>query len=535
MKIVSVSEMIAIEKEANLAGLTYAQMMKNAGEGLAKVIDSKFNEFRELGILGFIGSGNNGGDALVALTRLRKIGWRTKAYLVRYRDESDPQLSEYTQSGGEFILAENDQFFHQLTQEINQNILILDGILGTGIRLPLSTEIANILKHIKSIIIGSDSKKMIVAVDTPSGLDCDTGNYAPETISADLTITMAAVKEGLLTTSAYPLVGEIILVDIGLPTGEQELESWRNINKFTPDPAELRSWLAKRPIDAHKGTFGTTLIVAGSVNYSGAPLLSGETAYRSGTGLVTIAIPSSIHSVIAGQLPEATWILLDEKDGCISETASIKLWDHIPNATSILIGPGFGLENTTENFILNLLEGGSKEIHENNQYQLPPSVIDADGLKLLSRIPDWHRLLPDLSILTPHPGEMAIMCGLDKSIIQSNRLKIAIDYSKKWNHILVLKGALTVVANPDGRCALIPIATPSLARAGTGDVLAGLIAGLVSQKIPPFEAAILGAWIHANAGLEAARMIGNSASVLASDVSRACVSVLNQLYVEPLP
>jgi NAD(P)H-hydrate epimerase len=164
------------------------------------------------------------------------------------------------------------------------------------------------------------------------------------------------------------------------------------------------------------------------------------------------------------------------------------------------------------------------------EVKLPPMVIDADGLKLLARLVDWQSKLPNQTILTPHPGEMAVISGLSKDEIQADRINIAARFAKEWGHILVLKGAFTIIADPDGKIAVIPVATPALARAGTGDVLAGLIVGLRAQGVDAFQAAMAGAWIHAQAGLLAAQQLGNTASVLAGDVLRAVPQVLSKLY-----
>ena len=180
-----------------------------------------------------------------------------------------------------------------------------------------------------------------------------------------------------------------------------------------------------------------------------------------------------------------------------------------------MIGPGFGTENSTKEFIENLLEGKylskknaqrigfvhqETEKNEENNAKLPPMILDADGLKLLAQIKDWHKKIPAPTILTPHPGEMSVLTGLSKEEIQENRQEIASKYAKEWGHVVVLKGAFTVIASPDGRMTVIPVASPALARAGTGDVLAGLIVGLRAQELDAFDAAVAGAWIHAQAG-----------------------------------
>lgn len=277
--------------------------------------------------------------------------------------------------------------------------------------------------------------------------------------------------------------------------------------------------LPPRPMEAHKGTFGTALVIGGSLSYTGAVLLAGKAAYRAGAGLVTMGVPASLHAALAGHFPEATWLLLPDWQGAIASRAAEMVQQNLERPTALVIGPGFGLAEETERFLDQLLD----------EEHLPPAVIDADGLKLLGRLSDWSRRLPQPAVLTPHPGEMSVLTGLSTREIQDDRLNVASRFSREWGHVVVLKGAFTVIAAPDGQQAVIPVATPALARAGTGDVLAGLIGGLLAQGMDAYEAAIAGAWIHAHAGLYAEENLGSAASVLAGDVLAAVPEVLADL------
>lgn len=524
MKLVSIKEMIAIEKEATQIGISYDLMMEYAGTGLAEVILETFNQEIGNGIVGLIGSGNNGGDTLVALAALAKRNWLTTAYLVKSRSEDDPLIHRLVESGGNIIDGASDKDFSLIDSLLVSNMILMDGIFGTGIKLPLRGDIPDLLLHIKETLNSLEKEPFVIAVDCPSGVDCDSGEVAPETIPADLTVTMSAIKRGLLNFPAYEYVGDIRVVGIGLPGGGEGLQAWRDIQVSIPDPGWIADSLPKRPDNAHKGTFGTALIIAGSQNYTGAALLAGEAAYRSGTGLVTLAIPASVHNTLAGQLREATWILLPDEGGAIREDAYQEVIDNLERATAILIGPGFGLKPTTGRFLENLLIGKTASTG------FPPCVIDADGLKLLAKLEDWWEKIPPRSVLTPHPGEMSVLTGLPIKEIQDSRIEIARELSNKWNQILVLKGAFTVIAEPGGSVAVIPVATSALATAGTGDVLSGIIAGLLAQGVEPYPAAICAAWIHAQAGLVAANTVGNSASVIAGDIVEATVDILNELF-----
>ena len=536
MKLVTVTQMQEIEKEADAGGLTFDQMMANAGQGLADIILDLFMDEVEPEALGLVGPGNNGGDTLVALTTLAQEGWKTHAYLVKRK--KDVLVKQFVEAGGEVLAG--DKAFEQLAESIGNSDLLLDGILGTGVTLPLKKDLAELLAEVNDILDALDEFPMVIAVDCPTGVDCDSGEAADETIPADITVTMAAVKQGLLKLPAFEYVGDLQVVDIGLP---HDLASLKDIQTNVAEDGLIFALLPDRPLDSHKGTYGTALIVAGSVNYTGAAVLAGEAAYRVGAGLVTLAVPASLHTTLAGQFPEATWVLLSHEMGAIAESAADTLLKKMERATALLIGPGLGTADTTREFLENLLSGKNMQkkagarigfVHGENKPEekngtLPPLIMDADGLNLLAKIKDWHKTLPTQAILTPHPGEMSTLTGLTKDEIQADRQGIASKYAQEWGHVVVLKGAFTVVASPDGRVTVIPVASPALARAGTGDILSGLIVGLRAQGLDAFDAAVAGAWIHAQAGLYAADDLGTTASVMASDVLNSIPDVLSDL------
>ena len=539
MRLVSVQEMKAIEKEADAAGLTYAQMMQNAGQGLAEVVQGLPVEDSEQEVFGLVGSGNNGGDTLVALAHLVADGWRARAYLVKRK--RDALVERLEKAGGEIIMVEEDEDFASLSAFTQTATVLLDGVLGTGIKLPLKDEVADVLAEVQAILEEVEDRPTVVAVDCPSGIDCDTGEAAPECLDADLTVTMAAVKQGMLKMPAYKLIGNLEVVDIGLP---DDLPSLGTPTVEVAEEEMVAGMLPERPIDSHKGTFGTALIAAGSVNYTGAPLLAGQAAYRVGAGLVTLAVPAPVQAALAGRFVEATWVLLPHAMGVVSRDAAEVLTRNWDRATALLIGPGLGTEETTREFVASLFserQPGKKsagrigfvlseeEERQQKSSKWPGLVIDADGLRHLAKLKDWHKLLPGQAVLTPHPGEMSALTGMSVDEIQKDRQATAERFAKEWGHVVVLKGAFTVIAAPDGHTVIIPVASAALARAGTGDVLAGCIVGLRAQGVEPFKAAVAGAWIHAQAGLYAADDLGSSASVLAGDVLDSISDVMSDL------
>ena len=515
MKYVSVEEMITIEKAAVDLGYSYQEMMEAAGKELAEVVQEKFSHLPRKRITALVGSGNNGGDTLVALDYLLSWGWQASALLFRNRSPQDDLIKRVEKRGGIILdCSQYPQSKDTIQAEIAPAEILLDGVLGTGVKLPIREPLNSLLDTVQAQISNSEVKPIVIAVDCPSGMDCDTGEVDQTCLPADLTITMAAVKQGLLRFPAVNYVGDLRLVEIGLPPGMPEVE---NISREIIESGWVMDILPERPLDAHKGSFGTALVIAGSENYPGAAILAAQSAYRIGAGLVILAVPETIYPGVIDAIPEATWLVLDDQDGAISSSAAEQINKSLKRPTACLIGPGLGIHKSTREFL-------EKVLHLKD---LPPLVLDADGLRLAAELKNWSRNIPSGSVLTPHPGEMSFLTGLSVDEIEADRIGIAEKYAKKWNQILVLKGAHTVIADPGGQSKILAFANPALARAGTGDVLAGIITGLIAQGVLPFKAAAGGAWIHTKAGSIAELKTGNPAAVLAGDVSKAIGAALS--------
>jgi hydroxyethylthiazole kinase-like uncharacterized protein yjeF len=367
---------------------------------------------------------------------------------------------------------------------------------------------------------------LVTAVDCPTGLDCDTGELDPHALRADLTVTFAYPKTGLLRFPGAAAVGHLVVADIGIAP---ELASDVELEMATA--GQIREWLPARPDSSHKGTFGRVLIVAGSVNYVGAAVLAGSGAKRVGVGLVTMAVPTPIQSAVAANLTEATYLLLPHDMGVVSTGALGLLREQMADYDALLLGPGLSREEATVLFVRRFLglereerKGrlgfvASSEAEDAGEANLPPLVVDADGLNIMAAVDEWWAALPPDTIITPHPGEMARLMGGEVTTgdVQADREGLARRMAQAWNLVLVLKGALTVVAAPDGRTLVIPFANSGLATAGTGDVLAGAIAGFRAQGLGAFEAAAAGAYAHALAG-ELARADLGEAGMVAGDL-----------------
>jgi hydroxyethylthiazole kinase-like uncharacterized protein yjeF len=537
-KIVRVDQMRSIEKAADASGLTYDQMMENAGRAIANEMLDRWPAMDGKRVVILVGSGNNGGDGLVVGYYLAEAGAQVAAYLTTDRSDDDQNLARLREHAALIAIAGQDQRWRVLRNLVDGADFIVDAILGTGFRLPLKGVAKDVLKTVNRVLAGRRGKPVVVAVDCPSGLNCDDGQLAEEALTCELTVTLAAAKPGQFRFPGAKAVGSVVVADIGIPDNQKEISSVE-LELATADT--VRAWLPARPRNAHKGTFGRAMIVAGSINFPGAAALAGLGAYRVGAGLVTLAVPAPVQSYLVPHLFEATWVVLPHELGVIAEGAAEVLEKELDKTQAILLGPGFGQDPATGAFMQRFLGRNmvrtrgkigfvhsSEEPSSRSALQIP-AVVDADGLKLLKQIPEWPAVLPKASVLTPHPGEMAVLTERSTDEIQEDRVATTQQYAAEWGHTVVLKGAFTVVASPDGRTTVLPFATPALARAGTGDVLAGAIVGLLAQGVPAYEAAVLGSFFHGRAGELAEESVGSAASVIAGDVANALSSALAEL------
>ncbi len=555
MKVVTVSQMQAIEVETDSRGISYPQMMENAGRGLAQAI-ADWMEVAERSVLILVGPGNNGGDGLVAGRHLAQLGAKPHFYLYRPRSQDDANFAQIQKMALPVTLAEDDRDGELLNQKAVEADILVDALLGTGTDRPIGGELKRMLERCTLALKENRLRRaadyqgprspmelsyrstvlpLVVAVDCPSGLNCDSGTVDPVTLAADLTVTFANPKLGQFRFPGAAMLGELVVADIGSP---DDLPSLKAVDLDLATADMIRDMLPPRPLDGHKGSFGKVMIAAGSINYTGAAALAGEAAYRTGSGLVTLAVPAAIHSPLAAQLTEATFLILPQSLGAINENAAQVLLDSLAGYDALLIGPGLGRDENTRRFLNKLLAGkGSKpkgrigfvagraDKEPSTDMTLPPLVVDADGLNLLSEIDGWPQRLPAGAILTPHPGEMARLLKCEQDEIAADRIGIAQRAAKKWGHIVVLKGAFTVVAAPDGRTTLLPFANPALATAGTGDVLAGAILALLGMGLEPYSAAVTGAFLHGSAGQRAAEEVGRS-GVIAGDLPILIATVM---------
>jgi len=501
MKIVTAEQMRRIEEECARTGIPPDILMENAGKAFAEEVKRMTGIDRQH-FLCLIGPGNNGGDGLVAARYLHEWGAAVSVYLCASRLASDKNYELVTRRSITCIDGTENRDLVRFDELLASATVIIDALFGTGKVRPLKGVYQMALDKVAEAKIRNHALR-VIALDLPSGLDADTGAIDPHTPYADETITLGFPKLGLFLFPGAERVGGLSVVDIGIPP---QFAGSVTIELLTDDWA--KTILPKRPIDANKGTFGRVLVVAGSVNYIGAAYLACSGALRVGAGLVTLATAASLQPVVASKLAEATYLPLPESQaGIISPQSARIVRQNLANYDVLLTGCGLGQSHLTGDFLADLF----------SEKKLPKLVLDADALNILSKITDWWQRLPPDAILTPHPGEMGRLANTSVEAVQSDRLGVALKMAQKWQKTVVLKGAYTVVAEPDGRARISPFANPGLASAGTGDVLAGAIAGLLAQGLSYFDAAALGIYLHGKAGEMVRARLGD-AGMLASDL-----------------
>lgn len=513
MKAVTTGQMQAIEQRSVEAGVSLDTLMENAGLAVANEVSARLGHVYGRNVVVLVGPGNNGSDGLVAARHMAKRGALVKAFALTKRPEQDSKRALAEAVGVRFILVSNHEAgnTNALRDAAINSDVVIDAVLGTGRARQIEEPLAEALRTV------AEADADVVAIDLPTGMDADTGRFDPNGLRASLTLMLGHPKVGPLVAAGDGICGEARIVDIGIPKGlaDDVLAEW-----LTEQLAA--TMLPARPGDANKGTFGRTLIIGGSPNYLGATLLSTNAAVRSGAGLVYLATAEPVYRLIAGRIEEAIYLpLAADSDGAYDlRTASSEAISRCEGMDSILIGPGVGQAPETVQFIEQLVRNMPGDI---------PAVLDADALNILSRTPRWQDGINGAKVLTPHPGEMSRLLGRSTENIQADRQAVSEEAARRFDAVIVLKGAATIIASPDGRIRISPWVNPGLAKAGTGDVLAGLIAGLLAQMPEkPFDAASLAVYLHGLAGNIAKEQIGQR-GMTAGDVAAAIPAAFSQL------
>lgn len=505
MKVLSAEQMRELDRETiEEIGIPGAVLMENAGRGAAESIVARFADLFPGPVLVLAGKGNNGGDGYVIARCLQQRGWRVQTVVLcehaAVAGDARRNLDILLKLGGEVVFAPDEGRLAAALAKREASRLLVDALFGTGLGSAVRGHYAFAVNWLNR------HPAPVAAVDIPSGLDAGNGQVLGCCVEADLTLTFAQPKIGQVVFPGAGYVGELKTVDIGIPAGLLEKVAPAQI---WVDAAEARRMLPSRPTDGHKGTFGHLLVIGGSTGKSGAAALSADGAVRAGAGLVTVGCPVGIHPVLEVKLTEPMTVPLTEVDGGLSlqaMAAIAALWE---GKQALALGPGLGRGEETLALVRCLVRSCSR-----------PMVIDADGLNALAEHCEiLAERAPGSTVLTPHPGEMSRLAGVAIDEIQRDRVGFSRAFAHRHQVVLVLKGARTLTAAPDGRVFINSTGNPGMAAGGMGDVLTGLIGGLLGQGMAPAEAAALGVYLHGRAADRVASRQG-CAGLTASEVLR---------------
>lgn len=518
MKLVTAAQMRALEERAVERGTPLDALMEQAGLALAQEAWLLLGVVAGRRVLVLAGPGNNGGDGMVAARHLAE--WEADVAVYAPVERGTGRLEAALQATGVRVVT-NDSAW--LEDALGRAELVIDALLGIGRGREIEGALAHTLDALRGARASSTPPKLIAA-DIPSGVDADSGAADARAVAADMTVTFGYPKVGLYTLPGAEYAGQVQPVDIGLAAAADD-----NLPIELLSTSSVRGHLAPRALSGNKGTFGRVLVVAGSPRYPGAARLAAEGCYRAGAGLVTLACASQVRATVAAALPEAVYAPLSG-EGTLSPADMPAINAAFASHDVLLVGPGLSQEAGVGDAVTTLLRAAPNTLRG--------CVVDADALNAVAHDVSTLRDVAAACVLTPHPGEMARLLGVDVASVQRSRLACAQEAANTWGHVVVLKGAHTVVAAPDGRAAISPYANPLLATAGTGDVLAGVIAGMLAQGMCPFEAASCAMYVHAFAAEELRDELGDRgmlASELLQGIPQAVRTIREGRKLPPMP
>ncbi|MDD2233548.1 MAG: NAD(P)H-hydrate dehydratase [Desulfitobacteriaceae bacterium] len=514
MRLVTSRQMRRLEDKAiGNFGIPSILLMENAAMAVVREI-CQFFAAKKRNLIGLkatvlAGKGNNGGDGLAIARHLTLIGFEVTVFLLAKSQDltGDAKLNFrlFSGTGGKLFVIEGEKQRRLARFAFSQADVVVDALYGTGLRgaMPSIAE-----EYIEEI---NQTKAWVVAVDVPSGVEADTGKVYRIAVRADLTVTFGLPKLGHFLGRGPEFCGQVIVDAISIPPSYLQDEE---ISNFILTEQAMRTIIPKRQLQNHKGTHGKGILAAGSLGMSGAAILSGRSAIRTGIGLLQIVTPRGVVPVVANGVIEGT-VWPAGGDANLDADAWPVIEEHCQGAQALALGPGLGLNNQFY-FVL-------EKVFQNIAL---PVILDADALNLVALKPEilQSRKGRGPLILTPHPGEMARLCNLTTPEVQENRLELAVNKAVEWGAVVVLKGSITVVAAPDGRAFLNPTGNPGLGTGGTGDVLTGSILSWLAQGVQPLEAACLAVYLHGKAAEILAKEYGWSgftASELADTLPKA--------------
>ena len=518
MKLVTKREMEVIWQEAAAKGIVKRHAVASAGVKAARVIDDTFSSLGNQTALGLIGAGSKGLCAISTLIELRRLGWLTTAYLVDYPEvKSDPALAHYRRIDGEILRLADDPSLNVLRQAIADHPLLVDGVVD-AFASPTADEVKAMRAASAEV---REIGRYVVSLCMPSGVDAESGEMMESAFSADLTVIPGAAGIGLAHPQALRAAGQVVHV----PLGVEELDAWQAVNRYLIDEKMVSTALSEVDFGGDARAF----LLVGSVSSAGRSILAGEAALRLGLSDVTLGVPSSLHGALAGQFPEADWVLLPHDLGVVNEDAVEVLHESLreSGASACVLGVETGVEEATRRFWEHLLgtsrRGGglgfvpTRGEGEEHAANLPPIVLGSDGMRVLAEAKDARSHLPQ---------EAVLLASSDFAAEGELPLETALRLTKEWERVALFSGEITVVAHPDGRVGVIPYAKPRARFAGAEAVLGGAVVALLARSFPAWDAATVGAWLFSAAFNRAAQDFGWAMGVAAGDILSYLPSVV---------
>ncbi len=515
MKVVTADQMKRLDRRTiHERGIPGIVLMENAGRGATEAILRRFPNLPLKRVAIIAGRGNNGGDAFVIARQLINRKTRVNIFLLAGKKtiggDAKTNLDILTKGGIEVMELATLGEFEAIRDDLISHDLFIEGILGTGIDSEVKGYYGEVISTLNA------TGKPIVAIDIPSGLDATCGKPLGICIKAAFTPTFGLPKVGQLIHPGVGFVGELEVIDIGIP---MDLIEGEDIRSHLIQYEYVQGLLAaSRSPDTHKGDYGHLLVLSGAVGKTGAATMACSAAMRIGAGLVTLGIPRSLNEIMEVKLTETMTMPLPETESrTIGLDAFHEIVEKSQGMQALIMGPGISTVNETGQLVRKLVKALSI-----------PMVIDADALTALSFEPEILKDIESPMILTPHPGEMARLTGLSSKAIQEDRVEISRNFASEYGVYLVLKGSRTIIAQPNGNIHINPSGNPGMASGGTGDILTGMIGGLVCQGFPPSSAAIAATYIHGLAGDLVANEKGEMA-LIATDILEKIPQVLKEI------
>lgn len=508
MKVLNAEQTRSLEKSAVKAGISYLQLMENAGAAAARFIKKRFPVDQKRVVV-LCGKGNNGGDGFVAARHLAELGAKVIVVLVEGQPGTDIAREMYEKLADTAVkTVDYLETPEMIAPMLSSADFIVDAIYGIGFHGSIPEYL-----HPLFIVVKSCSA-MVISLDVPSGVLCDTGSIQGKCIRANYTVSFTTLKNAHLLQPGKTYCGQVAVVPVGITSA---LINRQPTTLEVTEQHVARAMVKPRKPESNKGSYGRLLCVCGSVGMAGAAVLSAKAAVRCGAGLVNVALPSLIYPIVAQNVTEPTYTLLNNlPNGMLSGESERNLFAFLSRSTACLIGCGMGKSAGTTAMVTKLISTAKC-----------PLVIDADGINIVAEHIDVLKTAKGPVVMTPHPGEMARLLKTTVADVQAHRLEYARKFAAEHNVTMVLKGAGTIAVSPEGKAFLNITGNPGMAKAGSGDVLAGMIASFVAQGINPLTAAAGAVYLHGLAGDRCAQQLSKCA-MLPTDM----VEKLPELFLE---